>query len=199
MPDDDRFGLRLTAGWGKVLRGLRERAGLEELEQRTMGALASSLKASGGVPDLRTIADGMQESARTGSWNASDLSRLSASPPHVPTRLAEEAAQVLAATMQSQLALVSSEKAALLLTKRLLIEFAHYAGFDRMVPKLVNQGEYKPMEFHSVVNQIMEGRQLEKLARSLLKRPTAEHLRAPNRITPRRSHDELLNTTLEDL
>src|SRR5262249_18375283 len=63
VPDYDRIGLRLTRGWWKVLRCLERHDSAERTEDLVMGALAASLRKSGGVPGLAGLAEQMQRSA----------------------------------------------------------------------------------------------------------------------------------------
>jgi hypothetical protein len=195
MPDDDRFPRYLTPAWRKVLRSIQGRDPVERVTDCAARALAATVRAVNGVPSLLDLAERMREAAILGD----SLQQLSAAGScHVPTKIAEQAAAALAATMQRELALVSPVEAAMLLARRVLSDFAQHYGFDRMVHQLL--GESLTMaELGTITSEVLAGDQVSVLAGRFLSRPTGQGLRAPSRRRSRLSSSELLHTNLGDL
>lgn len=74
---------------------------------------------------------------------------------HVPTEVAERAAAGFAATMRSELALVSRQQAALLLARRVIASLANHYGFDRIGPLLAAEGVYGTRELQGLFAEIL--------------------------------------------
>jgi hypothetical protein len=199
MPDDDRIPRSLTAPWQRVLRCLRGRRPTEETAAVVTIALAATLRDVHGVPDLPVIAIRMQEAAATGTVLQSRVPGSTDARRHVPTDVAERAAAGFAATMRSELALVSRHQAALLLARRVVAGLAYHYGFDRIGPLLAADGVYSTRELQDLFAEILASDQVSTLAKRLLARPTGEGLRAPARHRVRRSLKDLINTPIEDL
>ena len=119
---------------------------------------------------------------------------------HVPTDVAERAAAGFAATMQSELALVSPAHGG---------AAAGQAGGARAwrtttaltasAPLLAAEGVYSTRELRDLFSEILASDQISKLAKSLVMRPTGKGLRAPARRRTRRPLEELINTPLGEL
>ncbi len=194
MADDDRFSRYLSPSWKKVLRCLERRRPAEEAANAVVGAVASTIRDVRGVPELPAIAARMQQDAAAGTAVQSRIPGSAQARAHVPTDVAERAAAGLAATMQAELALVSPAHAALLLARRVVENLAYHYGLDRIAPHLAADGTYETRELQGLFTEILAGDQISKLAKSLLKRPTGEGLRAPARRRARKSLEELIDT-----
>lgn len=199
MPDDDRIPRNLTGKWNKVLRCLRNRLPKDETTNAVTSAIAETIRRVHGVPDLPVIAARMQQSAAAGTADRSRIPGSGRARVHVPTDVAERAAAGFAATMQSDLALISPAQAAFLLARRVVDGLAHVYGLDRIAPLLAAEGSYTTGELQGLFNEILASDQVSKLAKYLLKRPTGEGLRAPRRGRPRRQTRDLLNTPIGEL
>lgn len=199
MPDDDRFPRYLSPPWKKVMRCLRRRQSAEEAANAVASAVAATIRDVHGVPELAAIAARMQQDAATGAAVQSRLPGSAQAQSHVPTDVAERAAAGFAVTMQSELALVSSAHAALLLARRVVEGLAYHYGLDRIAPLLAADGVYGTRELQGLFTEILASDQISKLAKSLLKRPSGEGLRAPARRRVRRPLEELISTPLGEL
>lgn len=197
VPDDDRFSRYLTAPWRKVLRCLQGRSSVEETADAVTSAVAATIRDTHGVPDLAVIAARMQVAAGTSATIQSRIPGSAASQRHVPTDVAERAAAALAATMRSELALVSPAQAAMLLAKRVIAGLAYHYGLDRIGPLLAAEGVYNTYELHALYTEILASDQISKLTKRFLARPSGEGLRAPNRHRARVPLEEFLNTPIE--
>jgi len=199
MPDDDRFPRYLSPHWKKVLRCLRRRQAAEEAASAVARATAATIRSVHGVPELLVIAARMQQDAAVGTAVQSRLPGSGNARMHVPTDVAERAAAGFAATMQSELALVSPANAALLLARRVVEGLACHYGLDRIAPLLAADGLYSTRELQGLFTEILASDQISRLAKSLLKRPTGEGLRAPARRRVRRPLEELISMPLGEL
>jgi len=140
----------------------------------------------------------MREAAVGGSALRRSITAGAPNGSHVPTEIAEQAAAVLAATMQRELALVSPRQAAMLLARRVLADLAYHYGFDRMVRQLLNK-EYTVTELRAVMAEVVAGEQVSRLATRFLSRPSGDGLRAPPRRLRKRPLADLLGVDLEAL
>jgi hypothetical protein len=199
MPDDDRIPSYLTARWRKVLRCLQGRESAERTAEAVTGALAATLRTAHGVPGLRGIAAQMQEAATDGTVTRSRVPDSAEARRHAPTDIAERAAAALAATMPDELALVSSDEAAMILARRLLADLAFHYGLDRMAPLLTAEGTYDAGELQSLLAEILASEQISKLAKRLLARPNGAGLRAPRRRRLRVPIEDLLHADLSEV
>jgi hypothetical protein len=198
MPDGDRLSWRLTRSWRKVLRCLRDREPMDRTEDLLVKAVASTLRSTGGVPELNEIAAEMYEGVRGSGAAGWDLGGRSTPPPsHIPTQIAHELVRVLAVTMQKQFALVSPEGACLMFAHELLKNLSYSWGLDRMVDQLVGDTKYSAADLRARFDELLNGRQMTELAKRLLKRPDAAGLRAPNRRSRPLSHDVLMGTDID--
>lgn len=200
MPDDDRVPTSLTAPWKRVLRCLKGHRPVEETTDAVASAMAATLRDVHGVPRLPEIACRMREAAigepagRSRVPGSADVRR------HVPTDVAERAAAGFAATMRSELALVSPSTAALMLARRVIAGLAYHYGLDRIGPLLAAEGAYSTRELQDLFSEILASDQISKLAKRLLARPTGEGLRAPNRRQrARRPLEEFMSTPIGEL
>lgn len=199
MPDDDRIPRNLTGKWNKVLRCLRNRLPTVDTTDAVASAIAETIRDEHGVPDLPVIAARMQQAVAAGASVHSRIPGSGRARVHVPTDVAERAAAGFAATMQSELALVSPAQAAFLLARRVVAGLANAYGLDRIVPLLAAEGSYTTGELQRLFTEILASDQVSKLAKYLLKRPTGEGLRAPRRRRARRQTSDLLNTPIGEL
>jgi hypothetical protein len=198
MPDDDRFSRHLTPAWRKVLRSLQGHDPAERVADAVALALAATVRTVHGVPSLPGLAERMLEAASGGGSLRRGATAGAPGGSHVPTQIAEQAAAVLAVTMQRELALVSPGQAAMLLARRVLADLAHHYGFDRMVRQLLNK-EYTATELRAVMAEVVAGDQVSRLATRFLSRPSGEGLRAPPRQFRKRPLADLLSVDLEAL
>jgi hypothetical protein len=200
MPDDDRIPTSLTAPWKRVLRCLQGHRPVEETADAVASAIAATLRDVRGVSRLPEITHRMREVAASGSVDRSRVPGSTDAQRHVPTDVAERAAAGFAATMRSELALVSPAAAALLLAKRVVAGLAYHYGLDRIGPLLAAEGVYSTRELQNLFNEILASDQISKLAKRLIARPTGEGLRAPNRRRRvRRSLEDFINTPIAEL
>ena len=200
MPDDDRIPRTITAPWKKVLRCLRNRRPADETTDAVATALAATIRGAHGVPGLPDIALHMQEVAANEAVSGSHLPGSADARRHVPTDVAERAAAGFAATMQSELALVSPAAATLMLAKRVIAGLAYHYGLDRIGPLLAAEGVYGTHELQDLFSEILASDQISKLAKRLVARPTGEGLRAPDRQRrTRRSLEEIINMPIAEL
>jgi hypothetical protein len=174
MPDDDRIPTSLTAPWKKVLRYLRSGRSAEDTTDAVTAAMAATLRDVHGVPGLPDIARRMQEAAASGAVEHSRVPGSAGARQHVPTDVAERAAAGFAATMRSELALVSPGTAALMLAKRVIAGLAYHYGLDRIGPLLAAEGAYTTRELQDLFADILASEQVSKLAKRLLARPTGQ-------------------------
>jgi hypothetical protein len=200
MPDDDRIPTSLTAPWKRVLRYLRGQRPVEETADAVASAMAATLRNVHGVPGLPEIAHRMQEAAAGGTAGHSRVPGSADARRHVPTDVAERAAAGFAATMSSELALVSPAAAALMLARRVIAGLAYHYGLDRIGPLLAAEGVYSTHELQDLFSEILASDQVSKLAKRLIARPTGEGLRAPDRRRRvRKSLEDFINTPIADL
>jgi hypothetical protein len=198
MPDDDRFSKYLTPAWRKVLSSLQGHDSAERVADAVAQALAATVRTVHGVPSLPSLTDRMLEAARQGQSLQQGTAASGAARGHVPTEIAEQAAAVLATTMQRELALVSPGQAAILLARRVLADLAYHYGFDRMVRRLLNE-EYTATELRAVMTEVLDGEQVSRLATRFLSRPSGDGLRAPSRQLRKPPLGEILSADLETL
>ena len=198
MPDDDRFSWHLTPAWRKVLRGLQGNDPAERIADAVAQALAATVRTVQGVPSLPCLAERMLEAGADGSSLRRGITAGAPNGGHVPTEIAEQAAAVLAATMQRELALVSPDQAAMMLARRVLADLAYHYGFDRMVRQLLNK-EYTATELRAVMAEVVAGEQVSRLAARFLSRPSGEGLRAPSRRLRKLPLADLIDVDLEAL
>src|ERR1035437_1019503 len=196
MPDDDRFPQYLSPSWKKVLRCLQRRRPADNAADAVASAIAATIRDVRGVPGLPAIVARMQEDAAAGAAVQSRLPGSAQTRSHVPTDVAERAAAGFAATMQSELALVSPTHAAMLLARRVVEGLAYHYGLDRIAPLLAAGGVYSTRELRDLFSEILASDQISKLAKSLLMKPTGKGLRAPARRRARRPLNELINTPI---
>lgn len=200
MPDDDRIPRRMTAAWLKVMRCLRNGRPTAEAADAVTSALAATLRDVHGVPELPEIAARMQEAAVSGAVIQSRVPGSGGARRHVPTDVAERAAAGFAATMRSELALVSPAQATLLLAKRVIANLAYHYGLDRIGPLLAADGVYSTRELQDLFTEILASDQVSKLTKRWLARPDGVGLRAPARQRRVRiSLEDLVNTPIADL
>jgi hypothetical protein len=195
VPDDDRFSRFLGRAWAKVLRSLEGHDPIERVSNSVTRALASTLREVHGVPSLAGMAEKMREAA---GHEGAFQQVIPAGRHHVPTKIAEQAAAALAATMQRELALVSPAEASMLLSRRVLSDLAYHYGFDRMVQRLLGQS-YTVTGLRAIMDEVLAGDQVSALARRFVSRPTGEGLRAPAAQLVVRPTSELLNVNLDEL
>jgi hypothetical protein len=197
MPDDDRIPKTLTGPWKKVLRCLRNRRPADETADAVTTALAATIR---GVPGLPDIALRMQEVAANETVGGSRVPASEDARRHVPTDVAERAAAGVAATMRSELALVSPGTAALMLAKRVVAGLAYHYGLDRIGPLLAAEGVYRTSELQDLFSEILASDQISTLAKRLVARPTGEGLRAPDRQRrTRRPLEDIIHMPISDL
>src|SRR5215469_10944426 len=170
VPDDDRIPRQLAAKWHKVVRCLRGRRPAEETADAVTSALAATLRNVHGVPELREIAVRMQEAAANGTLIQSRVPGSGDARRHVPTDVAERAAAGFAATMRSELSLVSPTQAAMLLGKRVIAILAYHYGLDRIGPLLAAEGVYGTRELQDVFTEILASEQVSKLTKRWLEK-----------------------------
>lgn len=199
MPDGDYLRYSLTARWRKVLYSLQHQDTSARIEDLTVKALAATLRAGGGVPDLQRKAAAVHQAWSSNDPLATYLASRSTVPRDVLSRLADQVALTMASNMQRSFELVSPLSAAQLVARKVLERVARHAGFDRMVPYLVGEGMYSAPELNNLINGILQGNQMDKLAKSFAHHTDGEGLRAPRKISPSRSLDELMYANLEDL
>ena len=200
VPDDDKIPSSLAAPWKRVLRCLRNRRPSEETVNAVTSALAATIRAVHGVPDLPEIATRMQEAAARGTAVQSRVPGSADARRHVPTDVAERAAAGFAATMPSELALVSPPQAAFLLAKRVIAGLAYHYGLDRIGPLLAADGIYSTRELQELFAEILASDQVSKLTKRWPAKPNGEGLRAPARLRRvRRSLDDIVNTPIAEL
>lgn len=200
MPDDDRIPRRMTAAWLKVMRCLRSGRPTAEAADAVASALAATLRDVHGVPGLPEIAVRMQEAAVSGAVIESRVPGSGDARRHVPTDVAERAAAGFAATMRSELALVSPAQATLLLGRRVIANLAYHYGLDRIGLLLAADGVYSTRELQDLFTEILASDQVSKLTKRWLARPDGVGLRAPARQRRgRMSLEDLVNTPIVDL
>lgn len=200
MPDDDRFPRGMTAAWRKVMRCLRSRRSAAEAADAVASALAATLRDVHGVPDLPQIVARMQEAAASGAPIQSRVPGSEDARRHIPTDVAERAAAGFAATMRSELALVSPTQATMLLGKRVIANLAYHYGLDRIGPLLAADGVYGTRELQDLFTEILASDQVSRLTKRWLERLDGVGLRAPSRQRRvRRSLEDLVNTPIAEL
>jgi hypothetical protein len=199
VPDDDRMPSYLGSSWRKVLRCLQGRESVERTADAVSVALAATLRSAHGVPRLAGIAAQMQEAVASGAPAQSRVHGSEDARQHVPTDIAERAAGCLAATMPEVLALVSPEKASLILAERLLADLAYHYGLDGIAPLLVAEGQYDAAELQSLLDDVLASEQISKLAKRLLNRPNGTGLRAPRQRRFKLPLNDLLDTDLAEV
>ncbi|MFD0206371.1 MULTISPECIES: hypothetical protein [Saccharothrix] len=197
MPDGDYLVWRVGAKWRKLYNLLKSGAPAVQAEDAFVSALADTVRVLGGVPNLHAVA--AQLCARSGSGAESRrvvaVSRTAEGA--VLRRLLDEVAQPLAARMQLETNLTSPRAAADLLAARFLRRVAK-ACLDQLVPGLVTAGRSMAdlrVEFKSLYETPL----MDDLSDRLVRRPTGEGLRAPDRRTSVKPLRELLDTGLDDL
>jgi hypothetical protein len=182
------------------MRCLRNRRPAEETADAVTSALAATLRNVHGVPELPEITAWMQEAAASGTDIESRVPGSADARRHVPTDVAERAAAGFAATMWSELSLVSPAQAAMLLGKRVISILAYHYGLDRIGPLLAAEGVYSTRELQDLFTDILASDQVSRLTKRWLARPDGEGLRAPARQgRVRRPLGDLVNTPIEDL
>jgi hypothetical protein len=136
------------------MRCLRSRRPTEETADAITSALAATIRNVHGVPGLPEIAVRMQEAAASGTAIQSRVPASGDARRHVPTDVAERAAAGFAATMRSELSLVSPAQATLLLGERVIDILAYHYGLDRIGPLLAAEGVYSTRELQDLFTDL---------------------------------------------
>lgn len=189
MPDGDYLVWRAGAKWRKVANLLRSGASPTEVEDAVASAVAKSIRSAGGVPDLHAVAGRIADAAK-GDLAAN---RSSAST-GVLGRLLDE----VVATMQAGMKLVSPT-AATEVVAGILVRRVAEAGLDHMVPSLIAEGHFTMVELRKLINDLCRSYPMVLLGGRLVRHPSGEGLRAPDRRTAVKPMGELMDTGLDDL
>ncbi|MFT7840681.1 hypothetical protein Q5530_31450 [Saccharothrix sp. BKS2] len=194
MPDGDYLAWRAGAKWRKVANLLKSGASTVEVEDAVVSAVAKFIRAAGGVPDLHAVAGGITEAGAAGYGGGEVVVDRPSASGGVLGRLLDE----VVATMQAGMNLVSPTAAAEALAEKLLRRVAE-AGLDHIVPLLIAEGQFTMVELRNLINELCQSRPMALLRDRLVRRPSGEGLRAPDRRTSVKPMGELMDTGLDDL
>jgi hypothetical protein len=197
MPDDDRLPRTLTGYWRRVFKAFRAEESAEAIEYHVARATAETLRRAHGIPDLPVLGANFHRAVTSdvpGSPSAGPSSRS----PHIPTRIAVRAVDVMPDVLGGQLSRPSPKEAAIMLTRRVVAEVAFAAGLDRMAPALIEDGQ-DPGKLYDRFRAAVSGDLLEKLAARLLAHPDGSGLVAPGRARPKVTTADLMDIDLMDM
>ncbi|HEX6339924.1 hypothetical protein [Umezawaea sp.] len=197
MPDGDYLAWRAGGKWRKVANLLKAGASSTEVEDAMVAAIADSIRASGGVPQLAEVAESVRLAAVQDSHEALVQIPMQ-SRAGVMGRLLDEVAPALASSMQERMNLVSPDTATEALAERLLERVAG-AGLDHMLPTLIADGYYTMAQLRDLFTSLSKSPPMAALRDRFIRHPTGEGLRAPDRRSPTKPLEELLRTGLDDL
>jgi hypothetical protein len=194
MPDNDRFAIYLPAKWGPVSTALHVRdapaAGVQ------IGrALAHSLRESGGIPGLASIAADAVRAATpalipdTAERVGQDLS--AAATQNANTRLALDCARAWELAPPDGAA--SSED----FVVDVLTAYSRRHCLEKVAPRLVANGIADAAETRLLIDAALNAAPLLEIARQILAREDAATLKAPGRT--RRSIESILGTPFSEL
>jgi hypothetical protein len=194
MPDGDYLVWRAGAKWRKVANLLRSGASSVEVEDAVVSAVAKSIRSSGGVPELHTVAGRIAEAGAAEGGVGDVVVDRSSSSAGVLGRLLDD----VVATMQAGMKLVSPT-AATEAVAGILVRRVAEAGLDHMVPSLIAEGRFTMVELRNLINDLCRSRPMTLLRDRLVRHPSGEGLRAPDRRTAVKPMGELMDTGLDDL
>lgn len=190
MPDGDKIPIGVYGRWRKVFRSLDARAPVERLADDVVGALASDVRRAGGLAGLGRLGGGEDAAATHDVLAEPGGSKTSGR--------SEEFTKAVALGLNDHLALTSSPEATYIFAERVVKRLA-WSKFERMIVGLVGDTKYTAVELYAKFREILSDRAIGTLIRRVLRHPTGEGLRAPNRRERKLSPKELLSTDLGNL
>ncbi|GIF78121.1 hypothetical protein [Asanoa siamensis] len=193
MPDGDRIPIGIYGRWRKVFRSLDARDPVDRLADDVAGALASDVRRAGGLVGLGRLGSSIQPPVAKHATPA-------ATPPTAPgaDRPSDEFTQAVALALNDHLALTSSPEASYALAEHLVKRLA-WSRFEKMIHRLIGDQKYGAVELYQKFREILSDKAIGDLVRRVMKHPTGEGLRAPNRRGSRLSAKDLLTTDLGSL
>jgi hypothetical protein len=189
MPDGDKIPIGVSGKWLKVFKSLDARDSVERIADAVVGAVASDVRRAGGLSGLGRLG---------GLPDAESRASRSSVRSEPPGELVGAFTGEVALALSDHLALVSGHQASYRFAER-LVERLAWNKFDRMMTRLVGDKKYSVTELLGRFRQVLSDEQVRNLVRRILRHPTGDGLRAPNKRTRRLSPQELLNTDLESL
>jgi hypothetical protein len=188
VPDQDKIPIKIYGPWRKVYRSFEaRRRSLEQIADDVACALASDVRRAGGLAGI--------DSTHSLITPAQPPLRVS---PSLHRDGSTEVVGALALALNDHLALTSPSRAATLLAERLVKRWA-WNRFDRMVIRLVGDDKYTAAELYALMRDVLSDEAIKNLVRRILRHPTGDGLRAPNRRERKLSHKELLSIDLGEL
>jgi hypothetical protein len=198
VPDDDKMPRSLSGRWRRVLKALQAGEPLDDIAYHVARATADSLRRMHGVPELPNLGARLYHEVTGGADGQSAETGSSASPSHIPTKLARRAADVLSIVMKDRLALISPDSASQALARRVVADVAYAFGLDRMAPVLLANG-YDDRELRRQYENLAHSNPLGELARRLLAHPDGTGLRAPGRPRPKLATSDLMDVDVTEM
>jgi hypothetical protein len=196
MPDGDYIAWYAAAKWRKLANLMRSGASPVELADAAASAAAKTLRSTGGLPDFADAVQRVRSAATSGGNTASVA--LNSTGNKLMDQILENSVTALAAKLQHTMHLVSPAQAALQLARQVIGRVV-VAGVDHAVPMLVGEGHFTAGELQSALRQMIDSTPMKDLATRWVAHPTGAGLRTPNRRTPAKPMDVLLDTALDEL
>lgn len=182
MPDNDRFPRNVRAAWKDAQRlalSLDEPLRVGDLSAK---AIASSLRQDGGCPGIRELAVAVRDAALYGPGLLSDQAQVfvDRSGRRGLALSIRDEAQLMLSTQPGTVQGMSDEQVAHELTVRGLRRFALAEMWSRGRDQLMDRLDSMD-RVHDYEQRCLDATPLDALARSLLRNPDGQGLRAPNR------------------
>lgn len=188
MPDGDYLAWHAGGKWRVVTNLMQSRAPLPEIQDAMASATAKTLRDSHGAPKFYTEVERLIHGTPAiprqrvlGTPSESVISNLL-------TRLTDS----LAASMQRSMQLTSPETAARQLAEIFLRNIAA-SGIEHALPELTSGGHLSAIEIQDLIRSWSGSGPFGRLVDRFLKDPKSSHLRTPNRLTPRKSTEDLMD------
>lgn len=193
MPDGDKIPVGIYGRWRKVLRSFDARESVERIADDVAGALASDVRRAGGLVGLGVA--GITQGAAAPVGGPAPAPATAQAP---GDSSAEEFTGAVALALGDHLALTSSPQAAYRLAERLVTRLA-WSRFERMIIRLVGDKKYAAVELYARFREVLSDEAIGNLVSHILRHPTGEGLRAPNKRLHKLPMKELLDTDLGSL
>ena len=201
MPEGDRFERTFRAGWRIAYQYTRDgKASPEEIADKLIKALAKNLREASGVPARREmtqlIADCSPESLLDAYGALDRIVREHNG--HRHAKMAADVAKSLIVQSLSGTAGLDGDISRQF-AERVCGAIVDNGFFVKAGTRLVEEGRFSNLqefrEWQGRIERVMEP-SLAKIADRLIQRPDAEGLRAPNRISKKKTTSELLTEDL---
>ena len=201
MPEGDRFERAFRAGWRSAFRYARDGiASPEEIADKLVKALAKNLRDTSGVPgfpDMTQLITDCSPATLLDSYEA--LDRLVREyDGHRHAKIAADVAKSLIVQSLSETAGIGGNISTQF-AERVCEAIVDNGFFAKAGTSLVEEGRFSNLqefrEWQGEIERMIEP-SVAKVAKQLVQRPDAKSLRAPNRMSRKKTTSELLGENL---